>query len=167
MIDIKSYSKQPKNTALHAPTNTDILTTINDIEANITSTKDAALIHYTKQFDHVSSDNFSLVVTEQERKDAYNQVSTEFLDAIKEAKANITAFHENQVPFDWDETTASGYTYGMQYQAIDIVGLYVPGGRALYPSTILMNAIPANLAGVSHLVMTTPLKKTERSLLKY
>ena len=131
--------------------------TLLEIKTAIQKNKDKALLNYTEKFDQVTLSN--LIVTKEEINDAKSNVSPDFIEAIKAAKKNITEFHQNQIPFDWEEEKDNGITWGMQYSAMEKAGLYVPGGRALYPSTVLMNAIPAKLAGVNTLVMTTPPQK--------
>lgn len=131
-----------------------IYDTLIEIKNEIRKNKDKALFYYTKKFDNVSLTD--VIVSKDEMTQAKKQVSKTFIDAITVAKDNITAFHQNQIPFDWEENPHDDIIYGVQYQPIEKAGLYVPGGRALYPSTVLMNAIPAKLAGVSTLVITTP-----------
>ena len=134
-----------------------IYETLTEIQKEIKSYKDKALRFFTEKFDHVKLSN--VIVTKEEINDAKKVVSKDFIEAIKIAKENITTLHQNQLPFNWKEDLENGITYGMQYSAIDKAGLYVPGGRALYPSTVLMNAIPAKLAGVEQLIITTPPQK--------
>ncbi|MBA94743.1 MAG: histidinol dehydrogenase [Rickettsiales bacterium] len=132
---------------------TKVVTTIGE---TVRRQRDEAIITYTKQFDATKADDsFSLLVTQPEIDDAYTQVTPAFKEAMLLAKKNITAFHSEQQPQNWQKPCSVG-SYGMQYNPIEIVGLYVPGGQALYPSSVLMNAIPAKIAGVSQLIMTTP-----------
>jgi histidinol dehydrogenase len=129
------------------------------IQTDIAVDKDAALIKYTKQFDQIESDNFQIKVTEKEISEAYNFVSKEYISAIKKAKKNLEDYHTQQQPKDWYIEKEQGIEYGASFNPIDSAGLYVPGGRAPYPSSVLMNAVPATIAGVSNIVMATPPQK--------
>ena len=115
---------------------------------------DQALKAYTKQFDGIDLDHF--VVTEEEFQEAEQNVSERFIVALKTAKNNIERFHQEQRERSWFITAPKGVLLGQKVTPIDRVGIYVPGGKAAYPSTLLMNAIPAKLAGVPHIVLTTP-----------
>jgi len=134
----------------------DILNTLSEIRDAIKKTGDEALCHYTQKFDKAAITPESLFVTPEEIKAAYNKVPAEFIEAIKAAHKNIYDFHKHQTPKNWENTPRDGVTYGMQFSPIDSVGLYVPGGRASYPSTVLMDAIPAKIAGVTHIIIATP-----------
>lgn len=118
---------------------------------------DEAVKSYTSHFDGV--DVKDTLVTEAEQKAAYASVTEETLLIIREAIANIRDFHERQVQQSWMTTKADGTILGQKVTAIDAVGVYVPGGRAAYPSSILMNVIPAQVAGVKRIVMTSPPQK--------
>jgi len=118
---------------------------------------DKAVRSYTNKFDQV--DVSDTLVTEAERKSAYDSVTEETLLIIREAIANIRDFHERQVQQSWMTTKEDGTILGQKVTAIDAVGVYVPGGRAAYPSSILMNVIPAQVAGVKRIVMTSPPQK--------
>ncbi|WP_438435032.1 histidinol dehydrogenase [Gorillibacterium sp. sgz500922] len=115
---------------------------------------DEALIRLTEQFDRVTVS--SLRITEEEIQEAYAQVSGDFLSALREAAANIRAFHEKQKRSSWIDLAPSGTLLGQVIRPLRRVGLYVPGGKAAYPSSVLMNAIPAQVAGVPEIVMVTP-----------
>ncbi|MEO3947709.1 histidinol dehydrogenase [Gorillibacterium sp. CAU 1737] len=115
---------------------------------------DAALLRYTEKFDGVRPEN--LRITEQELQEAYAEVDDEFLAALREAAANIRAFHEKQKRNTWMDLSPSGTMLGQMIRPLRRVGLYVPGGKAAYPSSVLMNAIPAQVAGVPEVVMVTP-----------
>ena len=115
---------------------------------------DEALIRLTEQFDRVTVS--SLRITEEEIQEAYAQVSGDFLSALREAAANIRAFHEKQKRSSWIDLAPSGTLLGQVIRPLRRVGLYVPGGKAAYPSSVLMNAIPAQGAGVPEIVMVTP-----------
>lgn len=116
---------------------------------------DAALLQYTEKFDKVRLSSQNLMVTDAEFEQAYAAISDETLRALRHAKENILAFHKRQVRED-DIVTQAGKTTGILYRPVDRAGLYVPGGKAAYPSSVLMCALPALVAGVSEIIMTTP-----------
>ena len=134
----------------------DILDTLTSIKNAILEKGDEALCHYTHQFDKATLTPDTLFVTQQDIQDAYQKVPKEFINAIKIAHDNIYDFHSNQKPSNWEKSPRTGVTYGMQYSPIQSAGLYVPGGRAPYPSTVLMDAIPAKIAGVNQIIIATP-----------
>lgn len=115
---------------------------------------DAALRRYTKQFDKVDLDE--LAITYEELQAAYSEVDEAFLAALRQAAANIRAFHEKQRRNSWMDVQSGGTLLGQLIRPLARVGLYVPGGKAAYPSSVLMNAIPALVAGVKEIVMVTP-----------
>ncbi|HEU4685840.1 MAG TPA: histidinol dehydrogenase [Nitrospira sp.] len=116
---------------------------------------DKALLRYTKQFDKVSMKPAELKVTPEEIKEAYHHIRKDEGDALRFAAQRITAFHERQQTKTWMYQDGAA-TLGQLVTAVDAVGVYVPGGKAVYPSTVLMSAIPAKVAGVSRIVMCTP-----------
>lgn len=118
---------------------------------------DEALFAYTAKFDQVQLD--SLRVSEEELREAKNLVSEAFVQAIKKAKGKITAFHEEQKEKSWFINQEQGIVLGQKVTPLESVGIYVPGGKASYPSTVLMNAIPAKIAGVKKIAITTPVGK--------
>ncbi|QLL29224.1 histidinol dehydrogenase [Thermosynechococcus sichuanensis E542] len=130
--------------------------TVEAILRRVAKEGDRALIEYTAQFDHIDLTPETLRVKGDELDAAYQQVSKELLDAIRLAKQQIEAFHRQRVPKSWVQFGEDGIVLGKRYTAVDAAGLYVPGGRAAYPSTVLMNAIPAQVAGVQRIVMVTP-----------
>jgi len=157
MIPIISVEEYRQNLSNQETEKVSAITVIVDaIQQEVKKNGDEALHHYARQLDKVEGTEFLLKVSREEIKSAYNHVSGEVVQALKLARNNIIKFHQHQVPKSWQETDSEGITTGMIYQPIPKVGLYVPGGRALYPSSVLMNAIPAQLAGVPSLVMTTP-----------
>ncbi len=157
MLDILEYSKQTNSKITNQAYTEKIKHTVESISANVKENKDSAIIQLTKKFDAPNIGNdFSLKVTSEEIKSAYSHVSKEFREALDIAIQNITEFHSNQLPSNWMKPATHSYNYGMQYTPIEIAGLYVPGGKALYPTSVLMNAIPAKIAGVTTLVITTP-----------
>lgn len=115
-----------------------------------------ALVQYTADFDRVSLTADELRVTGAELDAAYQQVSKPLLDALRVACKNIEAFHRQRLPKSWVQFEDHGVVLGKRYTPVDRAGIYVPGGRAAYPSTVLMNAIPAKVAGVERIVMVTP-----------
>ena len=129
---------------------------VNDIISNIKANGDKALFEYTKQFDKfdVSADN--ILVTEEEIKEAYSLVDAELLEVIKKSAKRIADFHEKQKINSWLEPNKNGEMLGQLIRPLEKVGVYVPGGKAAYPSSVLMNIIPAKVAGVEQIIMTTP-----------
>lgn len=117
---------------------------------------DEALLRYTAAFDKVTLRADQLRVTEEEIQGAYSQVEPEFLEALRQAAANITAFHEKQKRGTWVDVQPDGTMLGMVHRPLRRVGLYVPGGKAAYPSSVLMNVLPAKVAGVPEIALVTP-----------
>ena len=117
---------------------------------------DEAVFAYTEKFDHAKLTADTLYVTEDEIKEAYEKVDEELIEVMKKSIANIRAFHEKQVKNSWFTTREDGVILGQRVTALDSVGVYVPGGKAAYPSSVLMNIIPAHVAGVRRIVMVTP-----------
>lgn len=118
--------------------------------------KDQALFEYTEKFDgaHISADN--ILVTEDEIKEAYDEVDTGLVDIIRKALDNIRIYHEKQRQYSWFDSKPDGTILGQKVTALHRVGVYVPGGKAAYPSSVLMNIIPAKVSGVDEIIMTTP-----------
>ena len=159
MLDIKLYKKEPTSEFqdIYSDAVKDVVV---NIFKSVKKNKDNAIKKYTKQFDVPKMPvDFQLIVSDAEKKEAYKKVSKSFMEALDVAIENITEFHSYQLPTSWMKESTHGYYFGMQYHPIEIAGLYVPGGKALYPSSVCMNAIPAKIAGVSKLVMTTPPQK--------
>ncbi|MEC3912643.1 histidinol dehydrogenase [Sphingobium sp. CR2-8] len=117
---------------------------------------DVALADYTQRFDRHDLDVSGWAVTPAETRAALNGISTTLRDALELAAARITTYHEKQKPVDSDGVDAAGVRLGARWSAVDAAGLYVPGGRAAYPSSLLMNVIPAKVAGVRRIAMVTP-----------
>lgn len=117
---------------------------------------DAALADYTQRFDRHNLNVSGWAVTPAETRAALDTLSTELRDALELAAARITAYHEKQKPQDSDSVDSAGVRLGARWSAVDAAGLYVPGGRAAYPSSLLMNVIPAKVAGVGRIAMVTP-----------
>ncbi len=130
--------------------------TVSEIVQTVRRQGDRALLHYTAEFDGQTLTADRLRVSGAELDAAYQQVSKELLDAIELAAANIEAFHRQRVPKSWVTFGENDVVLGKRYTPVDRAGIYVPGGRASYPSTVLMNAIPARVAGVPQIAMVTP-----------
>lgn len=130
--------------------------TVNEILNNVRENGDRALFSYTEQFDHAVIDKSNLYVTEEEIKEAYDQVDPSLIDVMKKSIKNIRSFHEKQVRNSWFTTREDGVILGQRITPLESVGVYVPGGKAAYPSSVLMNIIPAQTAGVKRIVMATP-----------
>lgn len=128
--------------------------TVLDIIQQVKSRGDQALQDYTEKFDGVKLDDF--VVSAAEFAEARDRVEPTFLDALQRAKAKITAFHQGQVEQSWFMNQPDGIMVGQKVTPLETVGVYIPGGKAAYPSTVLMNVIPAVLAGVERIIITTP-----------
>ncbi|KAA9018006.1 histidinol dehydrogenase [Niallia endozanthoxylica] len=127
---------------------------VKDIIEQVKNNGDEALKAYTEKFDRVQLTN--LAVTESEIEEAYSQVSEEIIEIIKEAAQNIRSFHEKQLRNSWITTEKNGTVLGQKITPLDSVGVYVPGGTAAYPSSVLMNVVPAQVAGVERIVMVSP-----------
>ena len=117
--------------------------------------RDQAVFNYTKQFDGADINAGNILVTEEEIAEAYEQVDTTLLAVIRKSLVNIKKYHEKQVQNSWF-TTEDGIILGQKVTALATVGVYVPGGKAVYPSSVLMNVLPAKVAGVDRIVMCTP-----------
>jgi histidinol dehydrogenase len=130
--------------------------TVREVLQAVKRQGDRALLHYTEEFDRVSLNTEQLRVSGSELDAAYQQVPKELLDAIRLAARQVEAFHRQRVPKSWVQFGDDEIVLGKRYTPVDRAGLYVPGGRAAYPSTVLMNAIPAKVAGVPRIVMCTP-----------
>ena len=134
----------------------DVEATVRAIVADVAARGDEALREYTKKFDRFDLDGVGLRVTQAEVATAFDDCERDILDALKFARDRIEAFHRRQLPQDDRFTDALGVELGSRWTAIEAVGLYVPGGTAAYPSSVLMNAVPAKVAGVPRLVMVVP-----------
>ena len=135
----------------------DVSDIVKDIIATVRKDGDTALKAYSEKFDHVELSDF--LVTEEDKEAALKKVEPEFLSILKEAAANIRAFHEKQVRQSFIMADKPGVILGQRVLPLERVGLYVPGGTAAYPSTVLMDSIPAKIAGVKEIVMVTPPSK--------
>lgn len=132
---------------------------VNDIIQNVREKRDEAIFEYTLKFDGATIDQDNIRVTEEEIKEAYEQVDPKLLDVIRKALVNIRDYHTKQKQYSWFDSDESGIILGQKVTPLKTVGVYVPGGKAVYPSSVLMNVIPAQVAGVSNIIMTTPCGK--------
>jgi len=132
---------------------------VQDILENVRLNGDDALMDYTEKFDKVKLDKNSLRVSNEEIKEAYKVVDDKLIEVIKKAYQRIYTFHSKQKKYSWFDTEEDGSMLGQKITPLDRVGVYVPGGTAVYPSSVLMNIIPALVAGVKEVVMTTPVQK--------
>jgi histidinol dehydrogenase len=129
---------------------------VNDIIQNVKERGDEAVFGYTKQFDGVEVTADTVRVTQQEIDEAYEKVDPTLLDVIRKSLVNIRSYHEKQKKYSWFDSTENGTMLGQKVTPLEVVGVYVPGGKAVYPSSVLMNVVPAKVAGVDRIVMTTP-----------
>lgn len=132
---------------------------VNDIIQNVREKRDEAIFEYTLKFDGATIDQDNIRVTEEEIKEAYEQVDPKLLEVIRKALVNIRDYHAKQKQYSWFDSDESGIILGQKVTPLKTVGVYVPGGKAVYPSSVLMNVIPAKVAGVSNIIMTTPCGK--------
>ena len=130
--------------------------TVQEIVEDVRKNRDQALFAYTKKFDGADLDSSNIRVTEAEIQEAMSQVDPELLTVMKRAMKNIRDYHEKQKQYSWFDTTPEGTMLGQKVTPLSSVGVYVPGGKAAYPSSVLMNIIPAEVAGVPRIVMVTP-----------
>lgn len=129
---------------------------VDEIVADVRENGDAALFAYAKKFDKAELTPDNVCVTEEEIKEAYAAVDPSLVEVIRRSGANIRAYHEKQKRNSWFESQPNGIILGQKVTALARVGIYVPGGKASYPSTVLMNTLPAKVAGVGEIVMATP-----------
>ena len=127
-----------------------------EILEHVKTEKDKALFAYTEQFDHAHIDASNVQVTEEEIQAAYKEVGEELLRVIRGSLESIKAYHEKQRQFSWFDSKPDGTILGQKVTALQRVGVYVPGGKAAYPSSVLMNIVPARVAGVDEIIMVTP-----------
>ena len=130
--------------------------TVADILAKVKSEGDAALFAYTKEFDKAEVNKENIRVTEAEIQEAYDKIDPALLEVIRKALVNIRKYHEKQIQNSWFTSETNGTMLGQKVTPLNRVGVYVPGGKAVYPSSVLMNIVPAKVAGVPNIVMTTP-----------
>ena len=132
------------------------------IISEVRKNKDQAIFSYTKQFDGADINADNIVVTEEEIKEAYDTVDPTLLSVIRKALVNIREYHEKQRQYSWFDSKDNGIILGQKVTPLRRVGVYVPGGKAVYPSSVLMNVLPAKVAGVDEIIMTTPPGKDGR-----
>lgn len=127
-----------------------------EIIQNVKSNRDQAVFDYTKRFDGADISPENIRVTEEEIREAYEQVDKSLVEVIRKALVNIRSYHEKQRQYSWFDSKPDGTMLGQKVTALSKVGVYVPGGKAVYPSSVLMNIVPAKAAGVEKIIMTTP-----------
>ncbi len=130
--------------------------TVSEILSDVKENGDRALFAYTQKFDKFRLTPENIRVTREEIREAYAQMDPELVEVIRRSAANIRAFHEKQLRSSWFDAREDGTILGMRITPIARAGVYVPGGKAAYPSSVLMNVIPAKVAGVTEIMMTTP-----------
>lgn len=126
------------------------------ILSEVKEKKDAAIFDFTKRFDGAEITAETIEVTEEEIKEAYEAVDESLINIIRKAKENITVYHEKQRQYSWFDSKPDGTMLGQKVTPLQRVGVYVPGGKAVYPSSVLMNILPAKVAGVDEIIMVTP-----------
>lgn len=129
---------------------------VNEIIENVRAKKDAAVFDYTKRFDGADLNAGTIRVTKEEIEEAYTLVDPELVAVIRKALVNIRKYHEKQRQYSWFDSKPNGTMLGQKVTPLAAAGVYVPGGKAVYPSSVLMNVIPAKVAGVEKIVMVTP-----------
>ena len=138
--------------------NDDFTKTVSDIIENVKANGDKAVFEYTEKFDGASVDKDNFIVSKEEIDEAYSLVSDRLCEIIRKSIANIKSFHEKQLRQSWF-STENGIILGQRVLPLETVGLYVPGGKAAYPSSVLMNVVPAKVAGVKNIQIATPVGK--------
>ncbi len=133
--------------------------TVNDIIENVRQNGDSAVFSYTRQFDGAEIGEDTIRVTKEEIKKAYELVDDALIHVMKKSLENIRIYHEKQKQYSWFDSRPDGVLLGQKVTPLARVGVYVPGGKAAYPSSVLMNVLPAKVAGVEKIVMTTPCNK--------
>ena len=154
MIKILDYSKLKEDIFKREETNFNVEDIVKDILADVSKNGDKALIYYAEKFDKCKLNN--LLVTEEEFEEAFLLVDDEFVNILKKASENIREFHTKQLRKGFEIKKQNGVIIGQKITPIERVGLYVPGGTAVYPSTVLMDSIPAKIAGCKEICITTP-----------
>ena len=129
---------------------------VQEILAHVKAERDQAVFEYTKKFDHAEITADNIKVTEEEIEEAYKEVDPKLVEIIRKALRNIRTYHEKQRQYSWFDSKPDGTILGQKVTPLHRVGVYVPGGKAVYPSSVLMNIVPAKVAGVDEIVMITP-----------
>ena len=156
-IDEQSKKDIMNNLLKRSPNNYDSYEiAVNDIIQNIRKNRDQAVFEYTEKFDRFSLNENNIQVTKEEIMQAYQEVDADYIAIMKKSAENIKDFHKKQLRNSWMDTKEDGSILGQKITPIARVGVYVPGGKAAYPSSTLMNIIPAKVAGVEEIIMTTP-----------
>lgn len=135
---------------------------VSDIILQVKEKKDSALFEYTQRFDQAQINASNIRVTKEEIEEAYSLVDSTIVDIIRKAKENIRDYHGKQKQYSWFDSSPNGSILGQKVTPLESVGVYVPGGKAAYPSSVLMNVIPAQVAGVERIAMTTPPDKDRK-----
>lgn len=162
MLNILSYNKNECNSIVEQILNRsqieekNIQETVNQIIKEIKEKKNKALFDYTKKFDKIKINSKTIKINKKEIEEAYKKTDKKLIEIIKKSSERIKKFHEKQKTNSWFETSENGEILGQMIKPIENVGVYVPGGKAAYPSSVLMNVIPAKVAGVKNIIMTTP-----------
>lgn len=130
--------------------------TVQEILKNVKENGDKAVFEYTKKFDRFDLSPDNIRVTRAEIDEAYKKLDPKLIEVIRQSAENVRAFHVKQLRNSWFDAKPDGTILGMKITALETVGVYVPGGKAAYPSSVLMNVVPAKVAGVDRIVMTTP-----------
>ena len=145
-----------ENLLKRSPNNyTEYESSVNEIINNVRVNRDKAIFDYTKKFDKADIDASNIRVTKEEIQEAYDKVDEKLLAVIRKSLVNIKKYHEKQLQNSWF-TSEDGIILGQKVTALEKAGVYVPGGKAVYPSSVLMNVLPAKVAGVDKIVMCTP-----------
>lgn len=129
---------------------------VKEVLAKVKAEKDKALFAYTKQFDGADITAETILVSEREIQEAYEQVDDELLEIVRKALKNIESYHAKQMQYSWFDSKPDGTMLGQKVTPLQRAGVYVPGGKAAYPSSVLMNIMPAKVAGVDEIIMVTP-----------
>lgn len=159
IVELNKESKQSilNDLLKRSPNNyTQYEATVNEIIENVRTNKDKAVFDYTLRFDKFELTPENIKVTREEIEEAYSKMDAGLIEVIKESAENIRNFHQKQLRNSWFDAKPDGTILGMKITPIAKAGVYVPGGKAAYPSSVLMNVIPAKVAGVSEIIMTTP-----------
>ncbi len=130
--------------------------TVTEIVERVKKEGDQALFEYTRRFDCEAVDASNILVSEEEIKEAYDEIDPRLLETIRRSLENIRSYHEKQRRFSWFDTAPDGTLLGQKVMPLAAAGVYVPGGKAVYPSSVLMNIVPARIAGVGKIIMATP-----------
>ena len=133
--------------------------TVQEIVDRVKAKGDQALFELTRKFDWEGIDASNVKVTEAEVQEAYDTIDPQLVETIRKSLKNIREYHEKQKQYSWFDTTPEGTMLGQKVTPLASAGVYVPGGKAVYPSSVLMNIVPAKIAGVAHVVMCTPCNK--------